>query len=297
MLLFDRREFMFAAACVAAGGIGAKAAGTPPVRFGIVGDMHYADLPDAVDDPGTRCYRDALVKLRDCVRTMNARKVDFMVELGDMKDLMPTKAATLECLREIEAEFSRFRGARYHVLGNHEMDCLTKKEFLSCVSNSGQKEALAHYSFSVGGVTFVVLDPNYTSKMEDYAPGNFNFKDANVPPDQMKWLAGVLEAAPGAVVVFSHQLVDPACPDCMRIRNAAEIRSLFERSGKVKAVFTGHHHIGHCAVHNGIFYYTLRALAQDPYPANNSYAEVVVSDAGRIVVNGFAKASSAAFPG
>lgn len=289
----DRREFIIAAVGTAAGCVEIGAGETPIAHFGMATDMHYADLPNAVDEPGERCFRDAPAKLRDCIDALNARKADFLIELGDFKDMMPTKEATLKCLDDIEKVFSRFNGPRYHALGNHETDCLTKAEFLAHVSNAGQEKALAHYSFSVGKVTFVVLDPNYTSKMEDYRPGNFDFRDANVPPDQVKWMEGVLDTAPGPVVVFSHQLVDPACPDVFRIKNAAQLRELFERSGKVKAVFTGHHHVGHSAVHNGIFYYTLRAISQDAYPENNSYAEVTMYDSGRIVVKGFVKAASA----
>ena len=217
----DRREFIIAAVCTAAGCADIGAGEKQIAHFGMATDMHYADLPNAVDDPGERCYRDAPAKLRDCIDTLNARKVDFLIELGDFKDMMPTKEATLKCLDDIEKVFSRFNGPRYHALGNHETDCLTKAEFLAHVSNAGQEKALAHYSFTAGDVTFVVLDPNYTSKMEDYRPGNFDFRDANVPPDQVKWIEDVLAAAPGPVVVFSHQLVDPVCPDVFRIRNAS----------------------------------------------------------------------------
>lgn len=269
-----------------------KAVETLIAHFGMVADLHYAERPNALDEPGWRCYNDAPLKLRDCIDEMNARKVDFLIELGDFKDMMPTPEATLKCLDDIEKAFERFNGPRYHVLGNHETDCITKSEFLAHISNAGQKKPLAYYSFSIGEVTFIVLDANYTSKMEDYSPGNFDFRDSNVPPDQVEWLKGVLASAPGPVVVFAHELIDPACPDVFRIRNAAELREIFEKSGKVRAVFTGHHHVGHSAIHNGIIYYTLRAMAQDAYPKNNSFAEVTLYDSGRIVVNGFAKAAS-----
>lgn len=290
---FDRREFILAAVCTAAGGLEAAAGETPVARFGMVSDIHYADKPNGPDWPGERCYRQATAKLRDCVETMNALKVDFLVELGDFKDQCATKEATLRCLEEVEKEFARFKGPRYHALGNHDMDCITKDEFLSRVSNSGQKKASGYYSFTVGKVTYVVLDPNYDSKFKDYSSGKFTWTDANVPPQEMKWLEGVLAAAPGSVVVFSHQLLDPTCPDAVRIKNASALRAMFEKSGKVKAVFTGHHHNGHSLVHNGIFYYTLRALVKNPHPANNSYAEVTMYDSGRIVVKGFVKAASA----
>lgn len=288
---FGKREFIIASFCAAVGGC-VDCDDDPVVRFGMVADLHYAELPDAVDAPGMRCYDDAPAKLRDCIDVMNDRKVDFLIELGDFKDMMPTKEETLICLDRIEKEFSRFRGPRYHVLGNHETDIITKAEFLSHVANTGQKRAVNYYSFSVKGVTFVVLDANYTSKMETYRPGNFDFRDTNVPPQQLKWLQGVLDSAPGPVVIFAHQLIDPDCPDVMRINNAGQLRNMFENSGKVKAVFTGHHHIGHTADHNGIFYYTLRAMAQDAYPENNSYAEVLICKSGRIVVRGFGKAAS-----
>ena len=281
-----------AATAAGKGGVKAVAGETLLAHFGMVADLHYAERPNGIDEPGMRCFDDAPAKLHDCIDAMNARKVDFLIELGDFKDMMPTKEATLKCLDDIEKAFARFNGPRYHVLGNHETDCITKSEFLAHVSNAGQEKPLPYFSFSIGMVTFVVLDANYTSKMEDYCPGNFDFRDSNVPPAQVKWLEGVLASASGPVVVFSHELIDPVCPDVFRIRNAAQLREMFEKSGKVWAVFTGHHHVGHSAVHNGIFYYTLRAMAQDAYPENNSYAEVTMYDSGRIVVNGFAKAAS-----
>lgn len=288
----SRRGFVLASLATLAAGCGSSAREELLVRFGMVSDLHYAELPDAIDDPGMRCFKDIPLKLRDAVNVMNERKVDFMIELGDFKDMMPTKEATLKCLDDIEKAFSRFNGPRYHVLGNHETDCITKEEFLARISNYGQKEAKAYYSFTVGKVTFAVLDANYTSKMEDYRPGNFDFRDTNVPPDEIKWLQGVLDAAPGPVVVFAHQLFDPTCDERMRIKNASQLRSMFEKSGKVKVVFSGHHHIGHSAEYNGIFYYTMRAMAQDAYPENNSFAEVSLYDSGRVVIKGFVKAAS-----
>ena len=86
------------------------------VRFGIVADCHYADT----DTIGTRCYRDSLDKLSECVELMNAQKVDFLVELGDFKDqdTPPVEEKTLSYLDVVEKVFCRFNGPRYHVLGN-----------------------------------------------------------------------------------------------------------------------------------------------------------------------------------
>ena len=291
--MMTRREFMIVPVGLSLMGCRGPKDETPVVRFGMVTDLHYARIPDC---PGDRYYAQGVEKLRQCVDVMNRRGVDFLVELGDLKDQCETKTETVSCLDEIEAEFRRFEGPRYHVLGNHDNDCLTKAEFLSHVSNHGQVAASGYYSFAVNGVTFVVLDANFNAKLEDYSPGNWTWTDANVPPCELDWLERTLSAAPGRVIVFGHQRIDPAAEKRHRIRNAADVRNVLERSGRVAAVLTGHEHCGGHCVHHGIFYYTLRALVKDSLPESNSFAEVALYRSGRIVVTGYMKAASAAVP-
>lgn len=248
------------------------------VRFGAVTDLHYARLKAC----GDRYYQESGVKLRECVDTMNAREVDFLVELGDFKDQSATIEETETCLDEIEAEFRRFRGPRYHVLGNHDHDCLTKAQFLSHISNFGQESSLARYSFVQKGVTFVVLDANYNSKMEPYAPGNWTWDDAYVPPEELLWLEQTLSAAAAPVVVFVHQRIDPNAEIHHLVKNAAEVRAVLERSGKVKAVISGHEHSGGSANLNGIAYYTLRALVVGPLGEGGDWAEISLHQSGRL---------------
>jgi len=52
------------------------------VRLRIVSDSHYADVPPR----GKRYYRESLRKMHECVGVMNREEVDFLVELGDLKD-------------------------------------------------------------------------------------------------------------------------------------------------------------------------------------------------------------------
>lgn len=128
----NRREFILASAGCAAFAQGCalgRREDVELVRFGMVSDLHYARIP--CPEESDRYYDQGVVKLHECVETMNERQVDFLIELGDFKDECPTKEGTLACLDEIEAEFSRFKGPRYHVLGNHENDCLTKEAVLT----------------------------------------------------------------------------------------------------------------------------------------------------------------------
>ena len=56
--------------------------GKAKLSFGIVTDAHYADT----DPKGSRNYRESLAKMTECVKLMNDKKVDFFIELGDLKD-------------------------------------------------------------------------------------------------------------------------------------------------------------------------------------------------------------------
>ncbi len=267
----------------------------PLARFGIVTDCHYADIPWAhrPHPVGDAYYRESADKLAECVAVMNREGADFLAELGDFKDLGPDKAATLAYLDKIEGVFRGFAGDRYHVLGNHDFDALDKAEFLSRISNAGQPSALPHYSFERGGVKFVVLDACHTSAMEDYRPGNWDWRDANVPPAQLAWLERELASAAGPAVVFCHQCLDPGADANHLVRNAAAVRTVLERSGKVRAVFTGHQHSGRIGVSNGITYYSLRATVLDSGPGENGYAMVEVWASGAVSVTGYRKAASA----
>lgn len=70
-------------------------------RFGIVTDAHYCDC----DARGSRHYRGSIAKMAECVELMNEQKVEFLVELGDLKDQdsKPVEEKTLGYLDEIES--------------------------------------------------------------------------------------------------------------------------------------------------------------------------------------------------
>jgi hypothetical protein len=259
------------------------------VRFGIVTDCHYADA----DTLGTRFYRESLDKLSECVALMNSEKVDFLIELGDFKDQdkPPAEQNTLSYLQTVEKAFKRFNGPTYHALGNHDMDSISKMQFLKQVDNTNIESNRSYYSFNSNGLHYIVLDANYSTDGTDYDHGNFDWTDANIPSQELDWLRKDLAAAPGAVIVFIHQLLDDT--GSVYVKNAAQVRQIFNASGKVLAVFQGHHHSGSYSNIAGIHYYTLKAVVEGHGPENNSYAIAEVHPDGNITVNGYRKAVSA----
>lgn len=298
MSRFSRREFIFLGAAGLMSGCrlftSGYPRGNPVVRFGLVTDLHYALIdpdPAPCGVVGRRYYRESLRKLREAVDVFNGRDLDFAIELGDFKDNTRGKAGTLACLEAIEAEFARFKGPRYHVAGNHDFDCLTPEEFFSRIPNDGVVSSTGYYSFVRGGVTFIVLNACFDSKMRPYDCSN-PWDDANVPAEELEWLRGELATAHGDVIVFCHQRLDESAEPKHLVRNAAAVREILERSGKVKGVITGHQHKGGANVVNGIPYYSLRALVCDSGEGNNSFAEVAVYPTGDFTVTGWRNAIS-----
>ena len=280
-----------------------------PLRFGMVTDIHYADI----DDAGSRHYRESADRLAEFVRVMNQEQVDFVIELGDFKDQdkEPNQERTLGYLRHIESVFAGFAGPRFHVLGNHDMDSISKQQYLQTVRNmnwNGQGELAPHpfveglhstfprYSVSVDSgppITLIVLDANHRSDGSDYGQGNFAWDDTNLGVVGLQALDTTLAATVAAghqAIVFVHQQLDGE--GTYYVKDAADARKLLEASGCVLAVFQGHRHEGGFSVINGIPYYTLRAVAEG---AGNAFAIVTVDWDDTVSVAGFGRAESKRF--
>jgi len=264
------------------------------VRFGILTDSHFAEK----DSLGSRYYRESLKKLSECVDLMNEQKVDFLIELGDFKDQgnPPDESETLRFLDLIEKEYSRFTGSRFHVLGNHDHDSISKGEFLERIINTGFTKAAAYYSFNVSSVHFIVLDSNYSSGGIPYNRGKFDWTDAYVPEKQLSWLRKDLKSNIMPAVVFLHHRLDASGEKSIYgPGNAAEIRKIIEDSGKVMIVFQGHEHEGALSRINKITYYTLKGMVEGSGPENNSYAIAQIGRDLSVTIKGYRNAVSGEF--
>jgi hypothetical protein len=196
----------------------------------------------------------------------------------------------LSYLEAVEEVFQKFDGPTYHVLGNHDLDSISKKQFLSRVENTKIDPNRSYYSFDANALHCIVLDANYSSDGTDYDHGNFDWTDANIATAELNWLVQDLTAASGPAVVFTHQLLDGT--GSVYVKNAAQVRRVLEGSGKVAAVFQGHHHAGSYSNIAGIHYYTLKALVEGAGAENNSYAIVEADPNGNIIVTGYRRAES-----
>ena len=257
-------------------------------RFGIVTDSHYTDA----DHRGSRYYRESMAKMNECVTLMNDKKVDFLVELGDFKDQdsPPIEQNTISSLQTIEKVFQTFKGGKYHVLGNHDADSISKEQFLANIKNTNISDGSKYYSFDLKGLHFIVLDANYCADGSDYDHGNFSWTDTNVPQTELNWLERDLVSTEKPSIVFVHQQLDGK--GSHYVKNAADVRQILQKHQRVLAVFQGHNHAGHYNYIEGIHYYTLKAMVEGAGKENNSYAIVEIHDYHGITVTGYRRALS-----
>lgn len=258
-----------------------------PVRFGIVTDLHYSRR----EPYGTRYFPQTMDKLKEAIKVFNQSNLDFVIELGDLKDQdnVPQREQTITYLDEIEKEFQTFQGPVYHVLGNHDMDSISKDDFLQHTSNHGDADKKTYYSFTFNGLKFIVLDANHNLDGAPYDKGNFDWTKAFIPKEQVMWLQGELKEKNKPIIIFIHQLLDRFSDigKELCVSNADDIVPLLEENGNVLAVFQGHHHAGHYSFRNNIHYWTMKGMIEGNLPDNNSFAVVEIDPQNNIHIDGF----------
>jgi predicted phosphodiesterase len=274
------------------------------IKFGLITDTHVCDKDDQSQvisiNATPRYFTGGLNKIEEFAKMMNKSEASFVAELGDFTDnpkdttLTPEKkkASVQSYLENAEAKLALFKGPRYHVFGNHDTDQASKEDFYTKAVNTGIKmeSGKYYYSWNNNGVHFIVIDAGYRTNGSQYSgisgtPGfGYTWDDANVPKEEVKWLADDLVANKLPTIMFTHQLLNPQ--DIIEsgfdtnhlIKNSAEIRGVLEKSGQVIAVFSGHYHDGGIQNVSGINYIVLQANAAygNDTSYHNQYATVEV---------------------
>jgi UDP-2,3-diacylglucosamine pyrophosphatase LpxH len=204
---------------------------TKSLRFGVIADVHFNLHPDAQK------------RLIPFIEEMNRRKVDFIIQLGDFcHGYSPETKAKFDDFMNL---WNSFRGPKYHVLGNHDVEKCSKKEVMAYWGMPKN-----FYSYDMAGYHFVILDSNYLKfddEYRDYEKGNNQKnpeKGAYLSAAELDWLKRDLAATENPTIVFSHCGLDPR----QGVKNAAEARAVLEQANrearfpKVVACFCGHYH-------------------------------------------------------
>lgn len=234
------------------------------MRFLAFSDMHYSD----VKQDGERNRPMSLEKVKRAL-SKHSGGCDFVVNFGDTADLFENgKSQTL--LWEETAQVLKNSGKKYYCLiGNHDTST-DKKTWMEIMGMPSR-----YYSFDCDGYKVLVLDPNQNDTQNPFPQEEIKWAYCYIDDEQFEWIKDQIEKTESEVIIFSHELFvlgQRDNDDDHVIRNRDKIIDLFEKSGKVKAVFSGHYHQGDTTSHNGIDYITFRSIC-----LNDDYAHAVVT--------------------
>jgi len=153
----------------------------PLCAFGVIADVHYADIDDGLNYSQTkmRYYRRSLELVRTAVRDWSSGqwKAQFVLQMGDLIDgYNAARGGSRSALDSVMAELTKAGHFVYHVLGNHDLYNFGHDELLMCdhmkpsfTNKDGistpSSGPVGYYHFSpVKGFRIVVLD-NYEISM------------------------------------------------------------------------------------------------------------------------------------
>lgn len=209
------------------------------LKIGICADIHK----DVMHDSDSR--------LQTFINKAAERDLDFIIQMGDF-------CRPYDYNREFLSIWDSYKGNKYHVIGNHEMDGgFTRKQVIDFWNVQEQ-----YYSFSKNGFHFIVLDGNDNNPSKDKASCYARF----IGQKQLDWLKSDLNSTKLPCIIFSHQTLEENDDG---IENRKEIRELFETENKeagfnkIIACFSGHHHTDYTTKINDIYYIQINSMSYE----------------------------------
>jgi 3',5'-cyclic AMP phosphodiesterase CpdA len=265
----------------------------PIVRFGLIADPQYADIPPWQD----RHYTRSLAKLEHALETLNGEDLAFVATLGDLIDRDWASFGGILPL------YRRSRHPCRFLLGNHDF-AVAPERLAEVPAVLGLTRR--YDGFAVAGVRFLVLDATETSvfahpvgspeharaeaklrRLDEAGAVNAQPWNGGMGDLQKDWLAGELALA-GArgerVVVLSHYPVFPR--NAHNMWDDAELVTRLTASRAVVAHFSGHNHEGNYGVLGGTHFVNLEGMVET---ATSTAFAVVEIHEDRIEVRGFGR--------
>ncbi len=223
------------------------------MKIGIIADPHSSSEPITC---GKRYNSLSLGKIKKAYADFAEAGCEIVILLGDITDTEPTHEMEIEALRKVASVFAEYSAVKtVCLMGNHDAFVFTPDEFYSIIG-----EAYRPATLNAGDTSLVFIDACYYADGTHYAPGGYDWEDTFYP--HTADLENEMASAGEKVIIFMHQDIDPNIPEDHRLSNAAEIRGILEKSGKVAAVYQGHYHPGKSSVVNGISYTALPAMCE-----------------------------------
>ena len=235
------------------------------MKFAIINDIHYGPTGSGWEKGVQRKLVSEAEKLvKKFVVQMNTKDhPEFVINLGDSIEDVNDKNIDIQSFKTTLSWLSGLKMPVYTLIGNHDVRTLTTKEISAMLGYQ------MNYSFNHGLFHFIALSfamiGNHTQILSDIT--------AEIPEDQINWLKVNLSKTDKPVIVFNHYgLAEDDMkgnfwfesePQYALLKNRQQVRSIFEESGRVKAVISAHQHWNRMKIHHGIPYFTVTALTEN----------------------------------
>ncbi|KAJ7524310.1 hypothetical protein O6H91_17G000100 [Diphasiastrum complanatum] len=286
----------------------------PVFSFGIISDLHYADIPDSTSCHGfPRYHRHSLEALQSAMSIWNAKdNIQFAVQFGDIVEASSCSADESQAAMSVAlGKFKEFRGQFFHILGDQCLSSTPRRQLIELLKIIGDSEYRSYYDFHPApGFRMVFLDCYEISELgypesHTYATTARNIlqivnpnSDKNSPRGmhlhdrrfirlngsitgmQLDWLDTTLRAATAAkekVIICCHAPVNPdvCAPEALVWEGYLILRIIY-RYNCVVAFISGHGHEGGYAVdRHGIHHRVLEAVV-DCRPGHSAFGHVNV---------------------
>jgi len=223
------------------------------MKLGIFADPHYCSADTLCE---TRRPRLSLGKISEAYGCFIDENVELTLCMGDLTDRCSSHDEAIQNLEVILTEIRKTNLPFLNVPGNHD--------YLDFTADELEKAGLMTppYSEVYSGIRLIVLDANYRSDFRRFDEAGVEWTDSNLPPEQIDFLSDILSKSKEPCVVLVHENLDFSVEKHHVIKNADEIRTILENSGKVQLVIQGHYHPGADSTVNGIRYLTIPAMCE-----------------------------------
>ncbi len=205
------------------------------IAFGLIADVHK----DVMHDADRR--------LQEFIDRASQKNLDFILQLGDF-------CRPYNYNKDFLNIFDSYKGDKFHVLGNHDMDGGFSREQTRAYWNMPEN----YYSFDKKGIHFIVLDGN------DPNPSPWSGYNRYIGNTQKQWLIQDLDRNNLPTIIFSHQSLELEYDG---IANMEEIRRILEKANekagfkKVLCCINGHTHTDYATQINDIYYVQINSAS------------------------------------
>ncbi|HEY0901634.1 MAG TPA: metallophosphoesterase [Micavibrio sp.] len=221
------------------------------LKFAVITDIHYGI------NTGNKLGAKGPQVMNAFERAVKKKHNDFIIDMGDRistREIAQDRAH----MENLMTHFNRMAQPVYHVMGNHDVQRLSRADNAHITGQGAESYSLDH-----SGYHLVIWNP-YVDR---------EGTGLRVRPQDLDWLRDDLHTHDRPTIIFSHAPLyqeknphdpEPGYKPAIRFHfdESEKIREILEQSRHVRLCMNGHLHRNHHETINGIHYIAQQSATQ-----------------------------------